>query len=87
MLNIPPSKNGERLQIPLNAAALAALKLVYQRGDGTGRVFQSARTRQPVGERQALVRASGREGWDCGFSRVRSAAHLRYQITDEMHRA
>ena len=30
MLNIPTSKNGERLHIPLNAAALAALKLVYQ---------------------------------------------------------
>jgi integrase len=31
MLNIPTSKNGERLHIPLNAAALAALKLVHQR--------------------------------------------------------
>jgi len=44
MLNIPTSKNGEPLHVPLNAAALAALKLVYQRGDGTGRVFQSAKT-------------------------------------------
>ncbi len=48
MLNIPPSKNGQPLHIPLNAAALAALKLVYQRGDGTGRVFQSAKTGNPL---------------------------------------
>ncbi|MGC1907724.1 MAG: tyrosine-type recombinase/integrase, partial [Candidatus Acidiferrum sp.] len=31
MLNIPTSKNGEALHIPLNHAAFAALKTVYQR--------------------------------------------------------
>jgi integrase len=44
MLNIPTSKNGEALHIPLNNAALAALKTVYQRGQKTGRVFQSKKT-------------------------------------------
>ena len=48
MLNIRTSKNGEPLHIPLNAAALAALKLVYQRGDGTGRAFQFAKTGDPL---------------------------------------
>jgi len=44
MLNIPTSKNGEALHIPLNNAAFAALKTVYQRGLKTGRVFQSKKT-------------------------------------------
>lgn len=48
MLNIPTSKNGEPLHIPLNAVGLAALRSVYQQGDGTGRVFQSAKTGNPL---------------------------------------
>jgi integrase len=44
MLNIPTSKNGEALHIPLNNAAFAALKTVYQRGLKTGRAFQSRKT-------------------------------------------
>ncbi len=47
MLNLPTSKNGEPLHIPLNAAALAALRIVYQRG-ATGRVFQSSKTGNPL---------------------------------------
>jgi integrase len=49
MLNIPTSKNGEALHIPLNNAALAALKTVYRRGEQTGRVFQSEKTGKPLG--------------------------------------
>jgi integrase len=41
MLNIPTSKNGEALHIPLNNAALAALENVHQRGEKIDRVFQS----------------------------------------------
>jgi integrase len=48
MLNIPISKNGEALHIPLNNAALAALRTVYQRGEKTGRVFQSEKTGKPL---------------------------------------
>jgi integrase len=47
MLNLPTSKNGQPLHIPLNAAALAALRAVYQRG-ATGRVFQSIKTGNPL---------------------------------------
>lgn len=49
MLNIPTSKNGDPLHIPLNNAALAALETVYQRGEKTGRVFQSEKTGEPLG--------------------------------------
>lgn len=48
MLNIPISKNGEALHMPLNNAALAALRTVYQRGEKTGRVFQSEKTGKPL---------------------------------------
>jgi len=50
MLNIPTSKNknGEALHIPLNNAALAALRTVYQRGEKIGRVFQSEKTGKPL---------------------------------------
>jgi len=44
MLNIPTSKNGEALHVPLNNEALAALKNVHQRGEKIGRVFQSEKT-------------------------------------------
>jgi integrase len=48
MVNIPTSKNGEALHIPLNNAALAALRTVYQCGEKTGRVFQSEKTGKPL---------------------------------------
>jgi len=48
MLNIPTSKNGEALHIPLNNAALAARKNVHQRGEQIGRVFQSEKTGEPL---------------------------------------
>jgi hypothetical protein len=47
MVNLPTSKNGEPLHIPLNANALAALKAVYGHG-ATGRVFQSIKTGNPL---------------------------------------
>jgi hypothetical protein len=48
MLNIPTSKNGEALHVPLNNAALAALRTVHQRGQKSGRVFQSEKTGKPL---------------------------------------
>jgi integrase len=43
MINLPRSKNGEALHLPLNQAALAALRAVHTPG-ATGRVFTSAKT-------------------------------------------
>jgi len=48
MLNIPRTKNEEPIHVPLNEAAVAALRVVHARGDGIGRVFQSARTGEPL---------------------------------------
>lgn len=48
MLNIPRTKNEEPLHVPLNDAAVAALRVVHSRGDGRGRVFQSAKTGEPL---------------------------------------
>jgi integrase len=48
MLNIPRTKNEEPIHVPLNAAAIAALRIVHDRGDGRGRVFQSAKTGGPL---------------------------------------
>ncbi len=48
MLNTPTSKNGEALHIPLNNAAMAALKTVYQRGEKSGRIFRSEKTGEPL---------------------------------------
>jgi integrase len=47
-LHIPRTKNEEPLHQPLNDAAIAALKVVFKRGDGTGRVFMSAKTGDPL---------------------------------------
>jgi integrase len=48
MLNMPTSKNGEPLHIPLNDSALRALRTVYQRGEKTGRIFRSEKTGAPL---------------------------------------
>jgi integrase len=48
MLNIPRTKNEEPIHVPLNDAAIAALRVVQDRGDGRGRVFQSAKTGEPL---------------------------------------
>jgi integrase len=48
MLNIPRTKNEEPIHVPLNDAAIAALRVVHDRGDGRGRVFQSAKTGEPL---------------------------------------
>ena len=48
MLNIPRTKNEEPLHVPLNDAALTTPRVVYGLGDGRGRVFQSAKTGEPL---------------------------------------
>jgi integrase len=48
MLNIPRTKNEEPIQVSLNDAAVAALRVVHDRGHGRGRVFQSAKTGEPL---------------------------------------
>jgi integrase len=48
MLDIPRTKNEEPIHVPLNDAAIAALKVVHERGDGKGRVFQSEKTGEPL---------------------------------------
>jgi integrase len=48
MLNIARTQNEEPVHVPLNDAAVAALRVVESPGDGRGRVFQSARTREPL---------------------------------------
>jgi integrase len=47
-LHIPRTKNEEPLHVPLNDAALAALKILFARGEGRGRVFKSAKTGEPL---------------------------------------
>jgi len=44
MLNISRTKNDEAVHVPLNDAVLAALKTVFERGSGRGRVFRSSKT-------------------------------------------
>ena len=41
-------KSEQPLQLPLNGAALAALRMARFRGGGEGRVFRSERTREPL---------------------------------------
>jgi Phage integrase family len=48
MLNIPRTKNEEPLHVPLNDAAVAALRVVHDRCTTRGRVFQSAKTGEPL---------------------------------------
>lgn len=48
MLSIPRTKNEEPIHVPLNDAAMAALKIVRGRGRANGRVFQSAKTGEPL---------------------------------------
>jgi len=48
MLDIPRTKNEEAIHVPLNDAAITALKVVHARGDGEGRVFQSEKTGEPL---------------------------------------
>jgi len=48
MLNVPRTKNEEPINVPLNNAAVAALRVAHSRGEGKGRVFQSAKTGAPL---------------------------------------
>jgi integrase len=47
-LHIPCTKNEEAIHVPLNDAAVAALKVVFERVTGKGRVFQTIRTGDPL---------------------------------------
>ena len=47
MLHIPRTKDEQPLHVPLNDAALPALKVARARGDGRGRIFRSERTGEP----------------------------------------
>ena len=66
MLNIPTSKNGEALHIPLNNAAMAAVKSVLPEKDEqkTGRIFRSEKTGEPL------------ENWRHWFGKVVNSAGL-----------
>ena len=44
MPNISRTMNDEAVHVPLNDMALAALKAVFERGSGRGRVFRSSKT-------------------------------------------
>jgi integrase len=48
LLNISRTKNEEAIHIPLNDAAVAALRVAHDQGDGRGRVFQPAKTGAPL---------------------------------------
>jgi integrase len=48
MLNVPRTKNEEPIHVPLNDVAVAALRVVHNRGESRGRVFQSAKTGEPL---------------------------------------
>jgi len=49
-LHIPntETKNGEPLHVPLNDTAIAAFKVVFEGGNGKGRVFKSRKTGNPL---------------------------------------
>ncbi len=53
-LHIPRIKNEEPLHVPLNEAAIAALKVVFAGGEGTGRV-QIEQDRRAARKRPSLV--------------------------------
>ncbi|HYY72354.1 MAG TPA: tyrosine-type recombinase/integrase [Candidatus Bathyarchaeia archaeon] len=54
-LHIPRTKNEEPLHVPLNDAVTSALKTVFKKGDGKGRVFTSSKTGDPLENRPSLV--------------------------------
>jgi integrase len=47
-LHIPRTKNEEPLHVPLNDAAISALKAVFESGVGKARVFMSAKTSESL---------------------------------------
>ena len=71
MLDIPRTKNEEALCVPLNDAAVAALRAVHNRGDGRYRRF--------VGPQEfdddERIRASGAEQAACGGVTVETNCH------------
>ena len=72
MLNIPLTKNEEPIHVPLNDVAIAALILVHGRGGRSGRVFQSAKTGEPLENGRhwfddAVIEAGIFAGTTCGI--------------------
>lgn len=55
MLNIPRTKNAEAVNVLLKDVALAALKTVFKRGSGRGRVFRSSSTGEALESAKELV--------------------------------
>jgi integrase len=76
MLNVPRTKNEEPIHVPLNDAAVAALRVVQSRGEGKGRVFQSAKTGEPLENGAALVRRRGGRSADQELSLARLATYI-----------
>jgi integrase len=62
MLHIPRTKNGESLHVPLNDAALAALRAVCTRANESGRAFTSERTGEPLEHPRHWFNRAVREG-------------------------
>lgn len=84
-LHIPRTKNEEPLHVPLNDAAMAALNMVFEAGDGKGRVYRSKKTVNPLesGRRwfdDAVVEARLKE-----LSLARLATYLREPTANERH--
>ena len=48
MLNISRTKNDEAVHVPLNDTAFGVLKIVFERGNGRGRVFRSNKAGEPL---------------------------------------
>jgi len=70
ILTVPRSKNGEMRHVPLNGAALAALKALSERGNSAGRVIRNSKG-EPLAEPrhwfEPAIREAGIEDftWHC----------------------
>jgi len=74
MLNLPTSKNGLELHLPLNAASLGALRTLRDRGDGSARIFQVHTSRHWF---EAALKAAGIENFHWHDLRHHFASRLR----------
>jgi len=87
MVDVPRTKNEEPIHVPLNDAAVAALRVVHSRGEGKGRVFQSATTRGAARKCAALVRRRGGRSADQELSLARLATYIYKPFANEMRSA
>jgi len=58
MEKVPRTKN-EETYVPLNQVAVAALRAQQDRGESRGRVFQPAKTEEPLEEGRGISSAKG----------------------------